>query len=112
MPRWSQSTRAGTWSISSSEAASPPLSSQTTLSSPCSPRCARLIQHILLSQSRFTNVYEEQLLFGPSSMGAEGGGILGLFLGISFMTRWNGLAWVVDNSRAVKAWSTGGHLED
>ena len=61
--------------------------------------------------SAFT-VYEEQLLFGPSSMVAEVGGILGLFLGISFMTLWNGLAWVVDNSRAVKAWSTGGHLED
>lgn len=98
--------------MSSSEEASHPLFSQSTLSSPCWPRCGRATQDTLLSQSRFTTVYEEQLLFGSSAMVAEVGGILGLFLGISFMTLWNGLAWVVDNSRAVKAWGAGGHMED
>ena len=44
----------------------------------------------LLAQTRFTSVEREELLYPSSTMVAEVGGTLGLFLGVSFMTIWNG----------------------
>ena len=42
------------------------------------------------AQTRFTSVEREELLYPSSTMVAEVGGTLGLFLGVSFMTIWNG----------------------
>ena len=44
----------------------------------------------LLAQTRYTSVEREELLYPSSSMVAEVGGTLGLFLGVSFMTIWDG----------------------
>ena len=43
----------------------------------------------LLAQTRYTSVEKEELLYPPSSMVAEVGGLLGLFLGVSFITIWD-----------------------
>ena len=40
----------------------------------------------LLAQERYISVEKEELLYPSSTMIAEVGGILGLFLGVSFMT--------------------------
>ena len=45
----------------------------------------------LLAQTRYTLVEREELLYPSSTMVAEVGGTLGLFLGVSFMTIWNGV---------------------
>ena len=45
----------------------------------------------LLAQTRHTSVEREELLYQKSTMVAEVGGTLGLFLGFSFMTIWDGL---------------------
>ena len=45
----------------------------------------------LLAQTRYTLVEKEELLYPSSTMVAEVGGTLGLFLGVSFMTIWNGV---------------------
>ena len=44
----------------------------------------------LLAQTRYTSIWKEELLYPPSAMVAEVGGILSLFLGVSFMTLWDG----------------------
>ena len=44
----------------------------------------------LLAQTRYTSVEKEELLYPSSTMVAEVGGTLGLFLGVSFMTLWDG----------------------
>ena len=44
----------------------------------------------LLAQTRYTSIWKEELLYPPSTMVAEVGGILSLFLGVSFMTIWDG----------------------
>ena len=44
----------------------------------------------LLAQTRYTSVEMEELLYPSSSMVAEVGGSLGLFLGFSFITIWDG----------------------
>ena len=44
----------------------------------------------LLAQTRHTSIWKEELLYPPSTMVAEVGGILSLFLGVSFMTIWDG----------------------
>ena len=44
----------------------------------------------LLAQTRYTSVEKEELLYPSSTMVAEVGGTLGLFLGVSFMTIWDG----------------------
>ena len=41
-------------------------------------------------KTRYTSVEREELLYPKSTMVAEVGGTLGLFLGISFMTIWDG----------------------
>ena len=50
----------------------------------------------LLAQTRFTSVEKEELLYPSSTMVAEVGGTLGLFLGFSFMTIWDGAIWMRD----------------
>ena len=45
----------------------------------------------LLAFSKFTEVETEQLIYPVSSLVAEFGGTLGLFLGFSFMALWDGL---------------------
>ena len=44
----------------------------------------------VLAQTRYTSIWKEELLYPPSTMVAEVGGILSLFLGVSFMTIWDG----------------------
>ena len=44
----------------------------------------------IVSQTKYTSVEKEELLYPSSTMVAEVGGILGLFLGVSFMTIWDG----------------------
>ena len=44
--------------------------------------------------SRLTMVETEELIYPLSSLVAEFGGILGLFLGFSFMAVWDGLHWL------------------
>ena len=46
---------------------------------------------VLWNTSPFTLVETEELLYGLSSFIAEMGGILGLFLGFSFMAIWDSL---------------------
>ena len=46
---------------------------------------------ILLNTSPFTLVETEELLFSLSSFMAEVGGVLGPFLGFSFMAIWDGM---------------------
>ena len=50
----------------------------------------------LLAHTRFTSVAKEELLYPSSTMVAEVGGTLGLFLGFSFMTIWDGAIWMRD----------------
>ena len=57
----------------------------------------------LLAQTRHTSIWKEELLYPPSTMVAEVGGILSLFLGVSFMTIWDGAAWIRDHIEFVKA---------
>ena len=51
----------------------------------------------LVSRTRFTSVEREELLYPSSTMVAEVGGILGLFLGVSFITVWDGVMWMRKN---------------
>ena len=44
----------------------------------------------IFPKTRYTSVEREELLYPKSTMVAEVGGTLGLFLGISFMTIWDG----------------------
>ena len=44
----------------------------------------------LLAQTRYTSVEKEELLYPQSTLVAEVGGSLGLFLGFSFITIWDG----------------------
>ena len=44
----------------------------------------------LLAQTRYTSVEREELLYPKSTFVAEVGGSLGLFLGFSFITIWDG----------------------
>ena len=46
---------------------------------------------MLWNTSPFTLVESEELLYGLPSFIAEVGGTLGLFLGFSFMTIWDGI---------------------
>ena len=48
----------------------------------------------------------EELLYPSSTMVAEVGGVLGLFLGVSFMTVWDGLIWVRENFGFLKSWAS------
>ena len=57
----------------------------------------------IVAQTRYTTVEKEELLYSSSTMVAEVGGILGLFLGVSFMTMWDGAAWIRDHIEFVKA---------
>ena len=45
----------------------------------------------LFSYSNYTRVETEELIYPLSSLVAEFGGTLGLFIGFSFMTLWDGL---------------------
>ena len=49
---------------------------------------------MLWPSTTLTFVEEEQLIYPLSSLVAEFGGTLSLFLGVSFMTMWDGL-WIV-----------------
>ena len=60
----------------------------------------------LVSRTRFTTVEREELLYPSSTMVAEVGGVLGLFLGVSFMTVWDGLIWVRENFGYLKSWAS------
>ena len=51
----------------------------------------------LIAQTRYTSVEREELLYHSSEMIAEVGGALGLFLGVSFMTIWDGMIWMREN---------------
>ena len=62
-----------------------------------------------VTQTRYTTVEKEELLYPSSTMVAEVGGILGLFLGVSFMTIWDGAAWIKDHFELVKAVSVKCH---
>ena len=44
--------------------------------------------------NRYTTIEKEELLYPSSTMVAEVGGTLGLFLGVSFMTIWDGALWI------------------
>ena len=44
----------------------------------------------LFAITKYTSVWKEELLYPASTMIAEVGGILSLFLGVSFMTIWDG----------------------
>ena len=44
----------------------------------------------LIAQTRFTSIWREELLYPPSTMVADVGGILILFLRVSFVTLWDG----------------------
>ena len=44
----------------------------------------------LLTETRYTSAEREELLYPSSTMVSEVGGTLGLFLGVSFMTTWDG----------------------
>ena len=57
----------------------------------------------LLAQTRHTSVEREELLYQKSTMVAEVGGTLGLFLGFSFMTIWNGAMWISQHLGFCKA---------
>ena len=57
----------------------------------------------LLAQTRHTSVEREELLYQKSTMVAEVGGTLGLFLGFSFMTIWNGVMWISQHFGFCKA---------
>ena len=48
----------------------------------------------LIAQTRYTSIWREELLYPSSTMVAEVGGILSLFLGVSFMTIWDGAIFV------------------
>ena len=60
------------------------------LFSPCSDKVRTFLVSILIIPFRYTSVEREELLYPKSTMVAEVGGTLGLFLGISFMTIWDG----------------------
>ena len=57
----------------------------------------KFLVSILLIPSRYTSVEREELLYPSSTMVAEVGGTLGLFLGVSFMTVWDGVIWMREN---------------
>ena len=63
----------------------------------------------IVAQTRYTTVEKEELLYPSSTMVAEVGGILGLFLGVSFMTIWDVAAWIRDHIEFVKAVSVKCH---
>ena len=50
---------------------------------------------IILISTRYTSVEKEELLYHSSTMVAEIGGTLSLFLGVSFMTIWDGINGVI-----------------
>ena len=51
----------------------------------------------MIIPTRSTSVEREELLYPSSTMVAEVGGTLGLFLGVSFMTVWDGVIWTKEN---------------
>ena len=59
---------------------------------------------IILISTRYTSVEKEELLYHSSTMVAEIGGTLSLFLGVSFMTIWDGFIWSKKCPCLFKAW--------
>ena len=53
--------------------------------------------------TRYTWIWREEVFYPSSTMVAEVGGILSLFIGVSFMTIWDGAAWIRDHIEFVKA---------
>ena len=60
----------------------------------------------VIAETRYTAVEREELLYPSSTMVAEVGGVLGLFLGVSFMTVWDGLIWMRENFGYLKSWAS------
>ena len=50
-------------------------------------------------------IEREELLYPSSTMIAEVGGILGLFLGVSFMTIWDGAVWMKKHLALIKSYT-------
>ena len=59
------------------------------LFSSCSDKVKKFLVSILFIPTRYTSVKREELRYPSSTMVAEVGGTLGLFLGVSFMTVWD-----------------------
>ena len=55
----------------------------------------------LWAVSEYTQIVEEVLVYPFESFVAEFGGALGLFLGVSFMTIWDGIRSVISLGKAV-----------
>ena len=56
----------------------------------------------LWAVSEYTQIEEEVLVYPFESFMAEFGGALGLFLGVSFMTIWDGISSVISLGKAVQ----------
>ena len=56
----------------------------------------------LWAVSEYTQIVEEVLVYPFESFMAEFGGALGLFLGVSFMTIWDGISSVISLGKAVQ----------
>ena len=54
--------------------------------------------------TRYTSIEKEELLYHSSTMVAEMGGTLSLFLGVSFMTIWDGFIWFKKFPSIFNAW--------
>ena len=55
----------------------------------------------LWAVSEYTQIVEEVLVYPFQSFMAEFGGALGLFLGVSFMTIWDGISSVISLGKTV-----------
>ena len=55
----------------------------------------------LWAVSEYTQIVEEVLVYPFESFMAEFGGALGLFLGVSFMTIWDGISSVISLGKTV-----------
>ena len=56
----------------------------------------------LFAITKYTTVWKEELLYPASTMIAEVGGILSLFLGVSFMTIWDGAIFIREHIASFK----------